>query len=152
MWQDKLKEIIYILENSDINEIDLNFWGRKYRVVKSPGINVIDEKARIKPQNLSKPTEINSSQDDVSTNPVTTNSNNVLSPMPGTFYAASSPEAEPFVKVGDNVKKGDTLCIVEAMKIMNEIEAENNGVISEVLINNGDPVEYNQPLFKINPS
>ena len=152
MWQDKLKEIIYILENSDINEIDLNFWGRKYRVVKSPGINVIDEKAHIKSQNLSKPTEINSSQGDVSVNPATTNSNNVLSPMPGTFYAASSPEAEPFVKVGDSVKKGDTLCIVEAMKIMNEIEAENNGVISEVLINNGDPVEYNQPLFKINPS
>ena len=152
MWQDKLKEIIYILENSDINEIDLNFWGRKYRVVKSPGINVVDEKAHINPQNLSKPTEINSSQADVSVNPVTTNSNNVLSPMPGTFYAASSPEAEPYVKVGDNVKKGDTLCIVEAMKIMNEIEAENNGVISEVLINNGDPVEYNQPLFKINPS
>ena len=152
MWQDKLKEIIYILENSDINEIDLNFWGRKYRVVKSPGINVVDEKAHLKSQNLSKPTEINSSQDDVSVNSVTANSNNVLSPMPGTFYAASSPEAEPFVKVGDNVKKGDTLCIVEAMKIMNEIEAENNGVISEVLINNGDPVEYNQPLFKINPS
>ena len=152
MWQDKLKEIIYILENSDINEIDLNFWGRKYRVVKSPGINVIDEKAHIKSQNLSKPTEINSSQDDVSVNPATTNSNNVLSPMPGTFYAASSPEADPFVKVGDSVKKGDTLCIVEAMKIMNEIEAEYNGVISEVLINNADPVEYNQPLFKINPS
>ena len=152
MWQDKLKEIIYILENSDINEIDLNFWGRKYRVVKSPGINVVDEKAHLNSQNLSKPTEINSSQDDVSVNSVTANSNNVLSPMPGTFYAASSPEAEPFVKVGDNVKKGDTLCIVEAMKIMNEIEAENNGVISEVLINNGDPVEYNQPLFKINPS
>ena len=152
MWQDKLKEIIYILENSDINEIDLNFWGRKYRVVKSPGINVVDEKAHIKSQNLSKPTEINSSQGDVSVNPATTNSNNVLSPMPGTFYAASSPEAEPFVKVGDNIKKGDTLCIVEAMKIMNEIEAENNGVISEVFINNGDPVEYNQPLFKINPS
>tara|TARA_Y100000591_G_scaffold129450_1_gene110881 strand:- start:27 stop:485 length:459 start_codon:yes stop_codon:yes gene_type:complete len=152
MWQDKLKEIIYILENSDINEIDLNFWGRKYRVVKSPGINVIDEKAHIKSQNLSKPTEINSSQGDVSVNPATTNSNNVLSPMPGTFYAASSPEADPFVKVGDSVKKGDTLCIVEAMKIMNEIEAEYNGVISEVLINNADPVEYNQPLFKINPS
>ena len=152
MWQDKLKEIIYILENSDINEIDLNFWGRKYRVVKSPGISVVDEKAHTKPQNLSNPIEINSSQDDVSVNPATTNSNNVLSPMPGTFYAASSPEAEPFVKVGDNVKKGDTLCIVEAMKIMNEIEAEYNGVISEVLINNADPVEYNQPLFKINPS
>jgi acetyl-CoA carboxylase biotin carboxyl carrier protein len=72
--------------------------------------------------------------------------------MPGTFYVASSPEADPFVKVGDSIKKGETLCIIEAMKIMNEIEAEYNGVISEVLIKNGDPVEYNQPLFKITPS
>ena len=72
--------------------------------------------------------------------------------MPGTFYSAPSPEAEPFVKAGDAVKKGQTLCIVEAMKIMNEIEAESNGVISEILIKNGDPVEYNQPLFKIKPS
>ncbi len=72
--------------------------------------------------------------------------------MPGTFYSAPSPEADPFVKVGDNVKKGDTLCIVEAMKIMNEIESENSGTISEILINNGDPVEYNQPLFKIKSS
>ena len=72
--------------------------------------------------------------------------------MPGTFYTAPSPEAELFVKPGDTVKKGDTLCIIEAMKIMNQIEAESSGVISEVLINNGDPVEYNQPLFKISSS
>ena len=72
--------------------------------------------------------------------------------MPGTFYSAPSPEAESFVKAGDVVKKGQTLCIIEAMKIMNEIEAESNGVISEILIKNGAPVEYNQPLFKINPS
>ena len=80
------------------------------------------------------------------------NNHEVVSPMPGTFYSAPSPEADPFVKVGDNVKKGDTLCIVEAMKIMNEIESENSGTISEILINNGDPVEYNQPLFKIKSS
>ena len=72
--------------------------------------------------------------------------------MPGTFYSAPSPEADPFVKVGDSVKKGDTLCIIEAMKIMNEIEAESSGTISEIVINNGEPVEYNQPLFKIKPS
>ena len=60
--------------------------------------------------------------------------------------------ADPFVKVGDSVKKGDTLCIIEAMKIMNEIEAESSGTISEIVINNGEPVEYNQPLFKIKPS
>ena len=152
MWQDKLKEIIYILENSDVNEIDLNFWGRKYRVVKSPGVNVVEEKASLKPQNLYQSSQTDANQDTSIDNPVANNSNEILSPMPGTFYVASSPETDPFVKVGDSIKKGETLCIIEAMKIMNEIEAEHSGVISEVLIKNGEPVEYNQPLFKISPS
>ena len=152
MWQDKLKEIIYILENSDINEIDINFWGRKYRVVKSPGINVVDQKLNSDTDILTHDNSNTTPQDTPSANSESANHNQILSPMPGTFYAAPSPEAEPFVNAGDAVKKGQTLCIVEAMKIMNEIEAESNGVISEILIKNGDPVEYNQPLFKINPS
>ena len=152
MWQDKLKEIIYILENSDINEIDINFWGRKYRVVKSPGINVVDQKLNSDTDILTQDNSTTTPQDTPSANSESANHNQILSPMPGTFYSAPSPEAEPFVKAGDTVKKGQTLCIVEAMKIMNEIEAESNGVISEILIKNGDPVEYNQPLFKINPS
>jgi len=152
MWQDKLKEIIYILENSDINEIDINFWGRKYRVVKSPGINVVDQKLNSDTEILTQDNSTTTPQDTPSANSESANHNQILSPMPGTFYSAPSPEAEPFVKAGDAVKKGQTLCIVEAMKIMNEIEAESNGVISEILIKNGDPVEYNQPLFKINPS
>ena len=152
MWQDKLKEIIYILENSDINEIDINFWGRKYRVVKSPGINVVDQKLNSDTEILTQDNSTTTPQDTPSANSEGANHNQILSPMPGTFYSAPSPEAEPFVKAGDAVKKGQTLCIVEAMKIMNEIEAESNGVISEILIKNGDPVEYNQPLFKINPS
>ena len=152
MWQDKLKEIIYILENSDINEIDINFWGKKYRVVKSPGINVVDQKLNSDTEILTQDNSTTTPQDTPSANSESANHNQILSPMPGTFYAAPSPEAEPFVNAGDAVKKGQTLCIVEAMKIMNEIEAESNGVISEILIKNGDPVEYNQPLFKINPS
>jgi len=152
MWQDKLKEIIYILENSDINEIDINFWGRKYRVVKSPGINVVDQKLNSDTEILTQDNSTTTQQDTPSANSESANHNQILSPMPGTFYSAPSPEAEPFVKAGDAVKKGQTLCIVEAMKIMNEIEAESNGVISEILIKNGNPVEYNQPLFKINPS
>ena len=152
MWQDKLKEIIYILENSDINEIDINFWGRKYRVVKTPGINVVDQKLNSDTEILTQDNSTTTPQDTPSANSESANHNQILSPMPGTFYSAPSPEAEPFVRAGDAVKKGQTLCIVEAMKIMNEIEAESNGVISEILIKNGDPVEYNQPLFKINPS
>ncbi len=73
----------------------------------------------------------------------------VLSPLVGTFYAAPAEDAEPFVAVGDTVKKGQTLAIVEAMKLMNEIESEYDGVIEEVLVENGRPVEYNQPLFRL---
>ena len=152
MWQNKLKEIIYILENSDVNEIEINFWGRKFRVVKSPGINVVDENSKNNFSDFSEEmnkTESKASSVDSSSSSI---ANEILSPMPGTFYAAPSPDADAFIKKGAQVKKGDTLCIIEAMKIMNEIEAEHSGVISEILIKNGEPVEYNQPLFKINPS
>lgn len=152
MWQNKLKEIIYILENSDVNEIDVSFWGRRFRVVKSAGVSVM-EKPQVETTSLNAPLSDKSSELSKSVSePVDSNSKEVLSPMPGTFYSAPSPEADPFVKVGDSVKKGDTLCIIEAMKIMNEIEAESSGTISEIVINNGEPVEYNQPLFKIKPS
>ncbi len=73
----------------------------------------------------------------------------VKSPIVGTFYSSSSPEAPAFVQVGTKVKKGDVLCIIEAMKLMNEIEAEVDGEVVEVLVGNEDPVEYGQPLFKI---
>ena len=73
----------------------------------------------------------------------------VLSPTVGVFYASPSPDARPFVEVGDQVKKGDTLCIIEAMKLMNEIPAEVDGTIAEICVGNGQVVEYNQPLFRI---
>ena len=149
MWQDKLKEIIYLLENSEVNEIEASFLGRKYRVVKSPAI--------IAGGNLTKNTDYESTIDD--SKPIktvhatavteTNNHDKILSPMPGTFYTASSPETPNYVKIGDKISKGDTLCIIEAMKIMNEIEAENDGVIKTVLVDDGQPVEYNQPLFEL---
>ena len=73
----------------------------------------------------------------------------VLSPTVGVFYAAASPDSKPFVEVGDQVKKGDTLCIIEAMKLMNEIPAEVDGTVAEICVGNGQVVEYNQPLFRI---
>ena len=72
--------------------------------------------------------------------------------MPGTFYSSPTPEDPSFVEVGSKVAKGQTLCIIEAMKIMNEIESEFDGTITEINVQNSDPVEYNQVLFKINPS
>ena len=148
MWQDKLKEIIYILENSDVNEIEATFWGRRFRVVKSASLKVSSPSTPAvttstapssKPEPSAEAVQLSSGE-------------NMLSPMPGTFYLASSPDADPFVKEGVSISEGDTLCIIEAMKIMNEIEAEQNGTITKILVENGKPVEYNQPLFVINPS
>ncbi|AFY42873.1 acetyl-CoA carboxylase biotin carboxyl carrier protein [Nostoc sp. PCC 7107] len=75
----------------------------------------------------------------------------VASPMVGTFYRAPAPGEAPFVEVGDRVRKGQTVCIIEAMKLMNEIEAEISGQVMEILLQNGEPVEYGQPLMRINP-
>ena len=76
----------------------------------------------------------------------------VKSPIVGTYYQAASPDSDPFVKVGDTVQKGQTLCIIEAMKIMNEIEAEFGGTLKEILVTDGTPVEFDQPLFIIEKS
>ncbi|MCD6130878.1 MAG: acetyl-CoA carboxylase biotin carboxyl carrier protein [Candidatus Hydrothermae bacterium] len=76
----------------------------------------------------------------------------IRSPIVGTFYRAPAPGAEPYVKEGDTIKKGQVLCIVEAMKVMNEIESDISGTVVKILVENGQPVEYNQPLFLIEPS
>ena len=157
MWQDKLKEIIYILENSDVNEIEVNFWGRKYRVSKQASV-VVQESSGLASKEAtqnavqSNPNPVESENTLASDDNESFNGEDQLSPMPGTFYSAPTPEDEPFVSKGDVVKKGQVLCIIEAMKIMNEIESEFDGTIMKVNVNNGDPVEYNQPLFVIKPS
>ena len=127
MWQDKLKEIIYILENSDVNEIEATFWGRKFRVVKdSP--NIIGGSDKITTLSSHQPLDSDNKEDQV---PVKKNEKSILSPMPGVFYSSQSPDKPPYVEVGDNVKVGQVLCIIESMKIMNEIECEHNGIIKE---------------------
>ena len=154
MWQDKLKEIIYILENSDVNEIEMKYWGRKFRVVKNPGI-ITASKESSSVIHSSEPPKAKIKTDAMSTasepSPPKTDENTVLSPMPGTFYTASSPDDPPFVSTGDTVKKGQTLCIIEAMKIMNEIEADVKGRVVRILVENSNPVEYNTPLFLLEP-
>ena len=76
----------------------------------------------------------------------------ILAPTPGTFYAQPAPDADPFVKVGDRVMKGQTVCIVEAMKLMNEVEAELDGTVLKILVSDGDAVEYDQPLLLVDPA
>ena len=152
MWQDKIKEIIYILENSNINEIEVTFWGRKFRAVKDVPViirNKDGDQVSSGKTMSDKPSDKENENGDVNTSSVS-NERDVLSPMPGIFYSSSSPDKPPFVRKGDQVNKGQVLCIIEAMKIMNEIESEMSGTVTEILINNADPVEYNQPLFVIN--
>jgi len=152
MWQDKLKEIIYILENSNINEIEVTFWGRRFRAVKDVPVIIRNKDGdQVSPGKTmsDKPSDKENENGDEHTSSVS-NERDVLSPMPGIFYSSSSPDKPPFVRKGDQVNKGQVLCIIEAMKIMNEIESEMSGTVTEILINNADPVEYNQPLFVIN--
>ncbi|MGY8782958.1 MAG: acetyl-CoA carboxylase biotin carboxyl carrier protein [Fidelibacterota bacterium] len=152
MWQDKLKEIIYILENSNMNEIEVTFWGKKYKVVKSPG-NLLNSMPGTNVIQSTTQNEVISSQEE---KPVLqkeeVQGEDLLSPMPGTYYSAPTPDDPPFVSIGSKVSKGQTLCIIEAMKIMNEIESEFDGIITAINVKNSDPVEYNQVLFKISPS
>ena len=148
MWQDKVKEIIDILENSNVNEIEVTFWGRKVRVVKNAsGIVANHTQSEIVDSNVvdssNKKENVNKLEED------SLNGERVLSPMPGVFYSAQSPDKPPFVNEGDRVVKGQVLCIIESMKIMNEIECEQDGIIKKVLVKNSDPVEFNQPLFII---
>ena len=153
MWQDRLKEILYILENSDVNEIDVTFFGIRYRVVKeAPGVEEGLPVATVTPKQTTDRSDIPEMSETATKEPDLTLGVKVLSPMPGTFYRAPSPDDPPFVKEGDSVKKGDPLCIIEAMKIMNEIEAEDIGVIQKILVESGQAVEFNQPLFIIEPN
>ena len=153
MWQDRLKEILYILENSNVNEIDVTFFGIRYRVVKeAPGVDAGLPKAMVSPKQTSSQSNISEMSKTATEEPDSSSGYEVLSPMPGTFYIAPSPDTPPFVKEGDSIKKGDTLCIIEAMKIMNEIEAEDKGVIQKILVENGQAIEFNQPLFIIEPN
>ena len=149
MWQDKLKEIIYILENSDVNEIEVTFWGKKFRVLKnSPNVTTSSPNKAINTKN----SQSSSSDNLENKNLDEENKISILSPMPGVFYSSQSPDKPTYVKEGDTIKSGQVLCIIESMKIMNEIESEHNGVIIKIIVNNSDPVEFNQPLFVIEPS
>lgn len=152
MNEDKIKQLIKILEESDIGEIELSSWGRKIRVSKgslnSNGVadsNVV----RVVSEDKGSTSPAVEADRTSAEQPVDDNHIEIKSPMVGTYYAASDPNAEPFIKVGDRVKEGDVLCIVEAMKLMNEIESEYSGVIVKILIENSKPVQYNEPLFLI---
>ena len=154
MWKDKIKEIIYMLENSDINEIEVRFWFKKIKVTKKPPVLNVDLE-QLSSKNLNISDLVKQESQDLDDKPEDLPKENFIkikSPMPGTFYSAPDPESSPFVNIGDNVNAGDTICIVEAMKIMNEIQAEESGIVEEILVDNSSPVEFDQVLFKLKTS
>ena len=144
-----IEQLIELLEKSTISEIEVGKWGKKIRVSRQGG-NVVVQNSGMAQAPLqaaaAAPIPTDSAGDENSAQGMA-----ITSPMVGTFYRSSSPDVDAFVKVGDHVKKGDTLCIIEAMKIMNEVEAEVSGVILDVKIENAQPVEYGQTLFLIEP-
>ena len=139
----KVKKLIELLEESGLSEIEITEGDDKVRITKS---------------SEAKQTTIvhTSNEAKAKTNPIedTKSINNsgfheVKAPMIGTFYQSPEPDAESFVKVGDPISEGDTLCIIEAMKMMNKIESDISGIVERVLVQNGDPVEFDQVLFLV---
>lgn len=144
----KIKKLIEMLEESDIVEIEIHEGEESIRLSRytasSPAPPIVAPAvAPAAPAAPSRMAEAREEEPEQETGHV------VRSPMVGTFYRASSPGAKSFVEVGQRIELGDTLCIIEAMKILNQIEADKAGVIAKVFVENGQPVEYNQPLFVI---
>lgn len=158
----EIKELIELINSSDIAYLEIETNDGRIKMDKSltrnlvsdnssKSVTYIEEKEKIK-RNENKKESAKELVEEIEKDKETFNNLEgiiITSPMVGTFYSASSPDSDPFVKVGDKVKSGDILCIIEAMKLMNEIESEFNGEVIEVLVKDGDMVEYGTPIFKI---
>ena len=147
----KVKKLIEMLEESSLNELEINEGEESVKLVKSAGI--LQQAQMAAPLSTIQPTiESNSISSEENTEEVrekVISGKSINSPMVGTFYNSPNPGADAFVKVGDTVSEGDVLCIIEAMKMMNEVKSDFNGTIKEALISNSEPVEYGEVLFVI---
>ena len=148
----KIKKLMELLEESGIAEIEVKEGEESIKLSR----NISSTTNMQAPQLIQQPVQTSQPPTNQQTSDIGTNAvdnlkkekrNTVNSPMVGTFYASASPESKPFVTIGQSVKKGDTLCILEAMKMMNQVQAESDGKIVEILVDNAEPVEFDQPLF-----
>ena len=154
----KLKTLIDLVSESNVSELEITEAEGKVRIVKSVAAEAaplvyapqpVQAVAAAQAAPAAAQASAASPAAEAAATPSAESGHSVKSPMVGTFYRASSPGAEPFVEVGSTVKVGQTLCIIEAMKILNEIEAETAGTVKQILVNNDDAVEFGQPLFVI---
>lgn len=153
-----IRKLLEIVQAHDIAEIEIKEGDTNIRITKqvepvimqAPAQQVVQAApTAVAPSPAPAPVPTSDAAPAPASTPAEESGYVVKSPMVGTFYAAPAPDADPFVKVGDHVDAGDTLCIIEAMKIMNPIEAEVSGTIKKILVNNAEPVEFGQPLFII---
>ncbi|KKK73226.1 hypothetical protein LCGC14_2895950, partial [marine sediment metagenome] len=147
---EQVKELIKALEKSKVDELTVEEGGVKIRVRK--GLNGQPVASVETPNSATKETGQANVETKAGTDTHPDSYKSINAPMVGTFYRASAPDADPFVQEGQELDVGQTVCILEAMKLMNEIEAEEKGVIKEILVENGQPVEYGQPLFLYEPT
>ena len=153
MKNKEIEDLINFIKKSDLDDVSIETENYKIRVKKNKNKSipkpkkVVEEKT--KTTNDIPKTEQNS--DKINKNDVLNNHLKIKSPMIGTFYRASNPKSDPFIKEGDLVSEGQTLCVIEAMKLFNEIESEVSGKVIKILIDDASPVEYDQDLFVIDP-
>ena len=142
MELDEIKKLIELLKDTDITEMQIEREGAKLKIKREKFLSSFDVSPPVRHTTAAEPEAPKEETGDK--NLIT-----ISSPIVGMFFRSSSPDAEPFVDLGNNVKKGQVLCIVEAMKLMNEIETDTDGVVMDILVENGQPVEYGEPLFLI---
>ena len=147
----KVKKLIELLEESGIDELEIHEGEESVRISRHSKQVAMQQPIYAQAPAAPAPAPAAAAAPAADAAPAAPklNGNVVRSPMVGTFYRASSPGAAPFVELGSVVKEGDTVCIIEAMKILNEIEADKSGTITQILVENGQAVEYGQPLFVI---
>ena len=143
----KIKKLIELVEESGINELEISEGEESVRISRGAPMMQAAPMMHAAPMMQSAPAPMSSVPTEAAA--PTISGHVVRSPMVGTFYASASPDAPAFVEVGQHVNAGDTLCILEAMKMMNQIEADKSGVIKEILAGNEDAIEFDQPLFII---
>jgi acetyl-CoA carboxylase biotin carboxyl carrier protein len=147
-----IKQVVEMMKRSEISEFEIEEEGFKLRLSrKSSEAQIVHSAPIIAPSAMPVAPQAPAAATNEPANPPVEEADIfvIKSPMVGTFYRASSPESPPFVKIGDKVTTDSVVCIIEAMKVMNEIHAETTGTVTEVLVENADAVEYGQPLFKV---
>ena len=161
MWVSKIRKLIKLVEESDIGELEISSWGQRVRISKKPrGLNAPASESpttniTIEPKTKTgapAPTQAPAQEPAKTVLEDTDHLVPIKSPMVGTFYRTPAPDAKPYVELNQQIAMGQVVCIIEAMKLMNEIESEVVGRVAKILVENGKPVEFGQTLFLIEPA